>query len=94
LICWSLASQLKQLTAHHPQFLAVIINHASEVGCCFCLFLDYQHEEMNRTWLEWGNYCVIESDNQQRYALEIGFGSVVMWNSDCIASELSIFTNR
>jgi hypothetical protein len=49
LICWSLASQLKQLTAHDPQFLAIIINLASEVGCCFYLFLDYQHEEMNRT---------------------------------------------
>jgi hypothetical protein len=84
-------SSWQLMTLSSLQSLSILLQKLDAVSAYFLIV------NMKRwTELDWhGEITVLlESDNQQGYALEIGFGLVVVWNSDCIASKFSIFTHR
>lgn len=77
-------SSWQLMTLSSLQSLSILLQKLDAVSICFLII------NMKRwTELDWhGEITVLlESDNQQGCALEIGFGSVVVWNSDCIASQ-------
>lgn len=77
-------SSWQLMTLSSLQSLSILLQKLDAVSICFLTI------NMKRwTELDWhGEITVLlESDNQQGCALEIGFGSVVVWNSDCIASQ-------
>ncbi len=73
-----------QLMTHSSlQSLSILLQKLDAVSACFLIINMKRWRE-----LDWhGEITVLlESDNQQGYALEIGFGYIVVWNGDCIAS--------